>query len=66
MVTDYPKAIAPVDHIEPVPRRIRAVLGGETILDTLQQPWWYRASAGPLAPPPPSGCDRKQRLAGRD
>lgn len=31
---DYPKAIAPVDHIEPVPRRIRAFLGGEQVLDT--------------------------------
>jgi uncharacterized protein (DUF427 family) len=26
--------IAPNDHIEPVPRRVRAVLAGETILDT--------------------------------
>jgi uncharacterized protein (DUF427 family) len=34
-MSDYPKTIAPVDHIEPVPRRIRAVLGGETIVDTL-------------------------------
>jgi uncharacterized protein (DUF427 family) len=33
-VTDYPKAIVPVDHIEPVPRRVRAMLGGETVLDT--------------------------------
>ncbi|MGH3405727.1 MAG: DUF427 domain-containing protein [Streptosporangiaceae bacterium] len=33
-MSDYPQAIAPVDHVEPVPRRIRAVLGGETIVDT--------------------------------
>ncbi|HVV24387.1 MAG TPA: DUF427 domain-containing protein [Pseudonocardiaceae bacterium] len=31
---DYPQAIVPVDHIEPVPRRIRAMLGGECVLDT--------------------------------
>ncbi len=33
-MSDYPQAIVPVDHVEPVPRRIRAVLGGETIVDT--------------------------------
>jgi uncharacterized protein (DUF427 family) len=31
---DYPAMIVPVDHIEPVPRRIRATLGGQTVLDT--------------------------------
>ena len=31
---DYPKAIAPIDRIEPVPRRIRAFLAGEQVLDT--------------------------------
>jgi uncharacterized protein (DUF427 family) len=35
-MSDYPQAIVPVDHVEPVPRRIRAVLGGETIVDTRQ------------------------------
>ncbi|MGC4852922.1 DUF427 domain-containing protein [Micromonospora sp. DT4] len=33
-VSDYPKMIVPVDHIEPVPRRIRAFLGGEQVLET--------------------------------
>jgi uncharacterized protein (DUF427 family) len=33
-MTDYPQMIAPVNHIEPVPRRIRAVLAGEVVLDT--------------------------------
>jgi uncharacterized protein (DUF427 family) len=32
--TDFPQVIVPVDHIEPVPRRIRAVLAGEVVLDT--------------------------------
>ncbi|MFI5063368.1 MAG: DUF427 domain-containing protein [Streptosporangiales bacterium] len=31
---DYPKMIVPPGHIERVPRRIRAVLGGEVVLDT--------------------------------
>jgi uncharacterized protein (DUF427 family) len=31
---DYPQNNVPVDHIEPVPRRIRAVLAGEVVLDT--------------------------------
>jgi uncharacterized protein (DUF427 family) len=33
-VNDYPAMIAPVNHVEPVPRRIRAFLGGEKMLDT--------------------------------
>ena len=31
---DYPQMIAEVDHVEPVPRRVRAVLGGRLVLDT--------------------------------
>jgi uncharacterized protein (DUF427 family) len=31
---DYPNAITPVGHIEPVPRRVRAILGGQTVVDT--------------------------------
>jgi uncharacterized protein (DUF427 family) len=33
-VPDYPQAITPVGHVEPVPRRVRALLGGQTVLDT--------------------------------
>jgi uncharacterized protein (DUF427 family) len=33
-VSDYPKMITSVNHVEPVPRRIRALLAGETIFDT--------------------------------
>jgi len=33
-VQDYPQSIASVDRIEPVPRRIRATLGGVTVIDT--------------------------------
>jgi uncharacterized protein (DUF427 family) len=33
-VPDYPATIVTVNHVEPVPRRIRAYLGGEKVLDT--------------------------------
>jgi uncharacterized protein (DUF427 family) len=46
-VTDYPIAIAPVDHVEPVPRRIRAVLGGENIVDTTNALYVWEWSAYP-------------------
>ena len=35
MPTDYPKPPVGRDHVEPVPRRVRAVLGGRTVLDTM-------------------------------
>lgn len=34
MTADYPKMIVPAGHTEPVPRRVRAVLAGRTVLDT--------------------------------
>ncbi len=33
-MNDYPAMITPVNHVEPVPRRIRAYLGTEKVLDT--------------------------------
>jgi uncharacterized protein (DUF427 family) len=33
-MTGFPAAIVPVGHVEPVPRRIRAMLDGRTVLDT--------------------------------
>jgi uncharacterized protein (DUF427 family) len=33
-VQDYPQSVATADRIEPVPRRIRATLGGATVIDT--------------------------------
>jgi uncharacterized protein (DUF427 family) len=35
----YPASITPANHVEPVPRRIRAFLGGEKVLDTSRA--WY-------------------------
>ena len=33
-MSDYPQSITPVGQVAPVPRRVRAVLGGTTVLDT--------------------------------
>jgi len=33
-MSSFPAALPHVDHVEPVPRRIRAVLSGEVVLDT--------------------------------
>lgn len=33
-MSGYPQAIVPVDHVEPVARRVRAELGGRVVLDT--------------------------------
>jgi uncharacterized protein (DUF427 family) len=32
---DYPLTLSPVNHTAPVPRRIRATLAGQTVLDTM-------------------------------
>jgi uncharacterized protein (DUF427 family) len=34
MTRDYPEMIVPKGHVEPVPRRVRAFLGGRAVLDT--------------------------------
>src|SRR5271163_3364018 len=33
-MSDFPKMIAPIDHVEPVPRRVRARLANEIVFDT--------------------------------
>jgi uncharacterized protein (DUF427 family) len=33
-VTDYPAPLVEANHVEPVPRRIRAYLGGQAVVDT--------------------------------
>jgi uncharacterized protein (DUF427 family) len=42
-MTDYPRLITPVNHVEPVPRRVRAVLGGRVILDTVRALYVWEA-----------------------
>ncbi len=38
-MNDYPAMITPVNHVEPVPRRVRAYLGPEKVLDTTRALW---------------------------
>ena len=35
-MNDYPVMAAEVNRVEPVPRRVRAFLAGETVFDTLR------------------------------
>ena len=40
---DYPLMIAEINHVEPAPRRVRAMLGGEQIFDTTRARYvWER------------------------
>ncbi len=34
-MSDYPAIITPVNHVEPVPRRVRGFVGNETVFDTI-------------------------------
>jgi uncharacterized protein (DUF427 family) len=38
-MNDYPASITPTNHVEAVPRRVRATLAGETVFDTTRA--WY-------------------------
>jgi uncharacterized protein (DUF427 family) len=40
---DYPAMIAGIDHVEPVPRRVRGVLGGQVVLDTTRALYVWEA-----------------------
>jgi uncharacterized protein (DUF427 family) len=46
-VNDYPAVIAAVNHLEPVPRRIRAVVGGEVVVDTTRALYVWEMSNYP-------------------
>jgi uncharacterized protein (DUF427 family) len=44
---DYPAFLSETDHVEPVPRRIRAVLAGETVVDTTEARYVWEWPAFP-------------------
>ncbi|HLX51049.1 MAG TPA: DUF427 domain-containing protein [Streptosporangiaceae bacterium] len=46
-MNDYPASITPVNHVEPVPRRIRAMLAGQTVLDTTRALYVWEWAAYP-------------------
>jgi uncharacterized protein (DUF427 family) len=68
---DYPQTITPINHIEPVPRRIRGYLGGRMIFDTVSARYvweWerYPQCYIPLADVDPGALvdeDHPQRLS---
>lgn len=44
---DYPSSLSETNHVEPVPRRIRAVLAGETVVDTTAARYVWEWAAFP-------------------
>jgi uncharacterized protein (DUF427 family) len=46
-MSDYPSFLSEANHVEPVPRRIRAVLAGETVFDTTEARYVWENSAYP-------------------
>ena len=44
---DYPSKLVTANHVEPVPRRIRAVLSGQTIVDTVNAHYVWENPAYP-------------------
>jgi len=53
-MSDYPAMLAAVNHVEPVPRRVRGALAGEMVLDTTRA----RERLGL-----PGGCNIEARCA---
>lgn len=43
----YPSTLVPVDHVEPVPRRIRATLAGRVVLDTTKALYVWESPSYP-------------------
>ncbi len=46
-MSDFPANPVPVDHVEPVPRRIRAWLGGKVVVDTTTARYVWESPAFP-------------------
>ena len=40
---DYPATIADIDHVEPVPRRVRGVVGTQVVFDTTRALYVWEA-----------------------
>ena len=72
-MADYPTFVVPENHVEPVPRRIRAVLDGQTVVDTTdaRYVWECPPSRSTTCPSPTSwptpsstrGPPRRRRAA---
>jgi uncharacterized protein (DUF427 family) len=55
---DYPQMITPVNHIEPVPRRIRGYLGGQMLFDTMSARYVWESPKYPQYYIPTADVDR--------
>ena len=69
-MTDVPRVIVPVNHVEPVPRRIRATLGGSVVIDSTavryvwEWPWYpqYYVPIGDVDPAALVDEEHEERL----
>ena len=62
----YPGAITPVDHVEPVPRRVRAQLNGHTVLDTVRAVYLWEWPYYPQFHIPTADVDPDALMVGAD
>jgi uncharacterized protein (DUF427 family) len=46
-MSDYPSFLSEINHVEPVPRRIRAVLAGQTVVETIEARYVWENPAYP-------------------
>ncbi|HEY5195563.1 MAG TPA: DUF427 domain-containing protein [Solirubrobacteraceae bacterium] len=57
-MSDYPQPIVPVGHVEAAPRRVRALLGGQVVLDTTRALYVWEWPHYPQYYVPVSDVDR--------
>ncbi|MBV8463240.1 MAG: DUF427 domain-containing protein [Acidimicrobiales bacterium] len=57
-MNDYPGPLVPVDHVEPVPRRVRGTLGGHTVFDTVEARYVFELPYYPQYYVPVGDVDR--------
>ena len=62
----YPSAIIPTGHVEPVPRRVRASLNGQTVLDTVHAVYLWEWPYYPQYHIPAVDVDPRALVAGTD
>ena len=61
---EYPQSLVPGGHVEPAPRRVRAFLGGRTVLDTRRARYVWEWPHYPQYYVPRDDVDATGRLRG--
>lgn len=64
-MADYPASLVPKDHVEPCPRRVRALLDGVTVLDTTAAVYVWEWPAYPQFYIPEGDVREDLRATGR-